>query len=181
VKFAIQSLLMMLSVACLLEMTRRESAASPPQPEAASNASGALPSLEVARGQARLLHETIHTTLRMVHHQYYREDERLMLPAAALRHVFAELARRQQVELRWLAVNAHAMNVDHNARTEFEKQAVAALSEGQPSYELADGAAFRHVGAIALTAECLKCHVPNRASTKERIAGLVITIPYQGE
>jgi len=29
-----------------------------------------LPTLEEARGRARLLHETIHATLQIVHHQY---------------------------------------------------------------------------------------------------------------
>jgi hypothetical protein len=181
VQLAFRWLTFALSVACLPEITRHESAASPPSQKAARGDEEPLPSLEVARGQARLLHETIHTTLRIVHRQYYREDEKLMLPAAAMRNVFDELARREKVELRWLAVTAHPVNVDHSARTEFEKEAVAALSEGAPRYERATNGVFHHVGTIALTADCLKCHMPNRTSTTERVAGLVIAIPYQGK
>jgi hypothetical protein len=30
-----------------------------------------------------------------------------------------------------------------------------------------------------LSSECLKCHLPNRTSTKDRAAGLVITMPVR--
>ena len=136
-----------------------------------------LPSVDEARGRARLLHETIHATLQIVHHEYYREDEGLTIPAATLKRVFPELASRQKLELRWLAVDAQAMNVDHKPRDEFEKQAVQVLTSGKDEYERVENGVYRRAGAITLTSDCLKCHAPNRTSNKERSAGLVITIP----
>ncbi len=140
-----------------------------------------LASVDEARGRARLLHETIHATLHVVHQEYYREDEGLELPAAALKSVFRELADRQKVELRWLVVNAQAMNVAHNPQDEFEKNAVKALASGRQEYELTENGVYRHAGAITLSSECLKCHLPNRTSTQARAAALVITMPIEQE
>jgi hypothetical protein len=133
--------------------------------------------LAEARGRARLLHETIHATLQIVHHEYYREDEALKIPAATLRTVFRELADRQDVELRWLAVNAQPMNVDHQARGKFDEQAVKELSAGKDTYEQAGEGTYRYAGRITLTSDCLKCHAPNRTSNQDRAAALVITLP----
>ncbi|HTN73903.1 MAG TPA: DUF3365 domain-containing protein [Pirellulaceae bacterium] len=138
-----------------------------------------FPSVKEARGRARLLHEAMHATLQIVHHEYYREDEALKIPAATMREVFRELADRQKVELRWLAVNAQAMNVDHKPRDDFEKQAVAELASGKNEFERVDNGVYRLVGTITLTSDCLKCHVPNRTSNRERAAGLSISIPLQ--
>lgn len=176
---SLRAMLLTMPLVCILATACHESMAAPPTTEPSTKQTPPLPSLDVARGQASLLHETIHATLQIVHHQYYREDEGLMLPAATLRNVFGEVARRQNVELRWLAINAQAMNVDHVAQSKFEKDAVAALSSGQTSFEQADGKTYRHVGAITLTSDCLKCHVPSRTSTRDRIAGLLISIPYK--
>ncbi len=136
-----------------------------------------VPTVEAARGRARLLHEAMHATLQVVHHEYYREDEGLAIPAATLKTVFKELGKRQKVELRWLVVNAKAMNVDHNPQNDFEKEAVAALASGNHEFELAKGGVYRHAGLILLTSECLKCHLPRRTSTDPRAAGLVISVP----
>jgi len=134
-------------------------------------------SVAEARGRAQLLHETLHASLQVVHHEYYREDEGLTIPAVTLRRVFGELADRHKVELRWLAVTAPPMNVEHKPRDEFEKQAVAALAKGDAEFEQAADGVYRFAGAITLSSECLKCHLPNRTSTKDRAAGLVITMP----
>lgn len=139
------------------------------------------PGVAEARGRARLLHETIHATLHLVHQQYYREDEGLELPAAALKGVFRELADRQKVELRWLVVDGQAMNVAHNPESQFEKDAVKALASGREEYELTENGIYRHAGAIALTSECLKCHLPNRTSAKPRAAGLIIAMPVAND
>jgi hypothetical protein len=136
-----------------------------------------LPSVEEARGRARLLHETIQAMLQVVHHEYYREDETLPIPARTFQKVFRELADKQKVDIRWLAVTGQAMNQDHAPQNEFEKQAVSALASGTKEYELAENGAYRYVGVITLTAECLKCHVPNRTNLKNRAAGLVIAMP----
>ncbi len=34
-------------------------------------------------------------------------------------------------------------------------------------------------GAITLSGECLKCHVPDRTDLKDRAAGLVISVPLK--
>lgn len=130
-----------------------------------------------ARGRAQLLHETVHGALQVMHRDLFREDESLTIPSRSLEDVFGELARSYDVEVRWLAVNTEAMNVDHNAQTEFERDAVKALASGKTEFESSEGAVYRHAGVIRLASQCLKCHVPNRTSTKDRAAGLVIVMP----
>jgi hypothetical protein len=138
-----------------------------------------LPAVNEARGRARILHETVHATLQVVHLEYYREDEALKLPAATMKLVFRELAQRHKVELRWLAVNAEAMNVEHKPRDAFEKRAVEVLASGKDEYEQIDGGVYRLASTITLSSDCLKCHQPNRSSNKDRAAGLVISMPVQ--
>lgn len=138
-------------------------------------------STDEARDRARLLHETLHATLQFVHDEYYRPDERLTLPAATLERVFRELAARQHVKLHWLAVNARAMNVNHNPQDEFEKSSVTALTAGREEFEQVENGSYRYAGAITLGSECLKCHLPGRNSNKDRVAGLVITIPLNSK
>lgn len=135
------------------------------------------PTLAQARRQAQLLHEAMHSTLQHVHHEFYEEDRGLPLPAAVLKDVFAEMEKKQQVKLRWLAVEGRAMNVDHTAATAFEKDAVQALSAGKAELEQIEKGIYYHAGAITLTNACLKCHVPDRKSTEDRTAGLIIAIP----
>ena len=139
-------------------------------------AEGRLPSVEEARGQARLLHDALHATLQIVHHQYFREGQGLPLPARTLKVVFADLERRRQVQLRWLVVNAEAMNVDHKPRTEFEKEAANAIAAGKTEVERVEDGVYRHAGTITLAGECLTCHLPSRTGTKDRAAGLVISM-----
>jgi hypothetical protein len=148
-----------------------------PPPEPVAEPAAALPTVDEARQQAQLLHETMHATLQVVHHEYYREDEGLTIPAATLKKVFAELGSSRKVGLRWLVVDAQAMNVDHVAQDDFERAAVQALAAGKESHEQAAEGVYRHAGPITLTSDCLKCHLPNRNSTKPRTAGLIITIP----
>ena len=135
-----------------------------------------LPTTAEARARAELLHESLHATLQVVHHVYFRDDDGTPIPAATLKEVFGEMSKRQKVELRWLAVNAQAMNVDHQPRDEFEKNAVKAIASGQEAYEQAENGVYRRAGLITLGSECLKCHVPNRTSNKSRAAALVITL-----
>ena len=134
-------------------------------------------SVEQARARALLLHDTFETTLHAIHHEYYREDENLTLPAALFRDVFEDLAKRHHVRLRWLAVEGQAMNVEHEAATDFEKEAVRVLASGQPELEKIEHGRYTRAGRITLTSECLKCHVPDRKSTADRAAGLIISIP----
>jgi hypothetical protein len=137
--------------------------------------------LEEARGRARLLHETIHGTLQVVHRDFYREGEKLPLPSRTLEDVFAELARTYGVEIRWLAVNAQAMNIDHEPQDDFEKQAAKSLAAGQEEFGAVENGLYRHVGRVRLASECLGCHISttNRTNSKERSAGLAISVPFR--
>jgi hypothetical protein len=140
---------------------------------------GASHSVEEARRLAELLHAAMHSTLHAVHQRYYREDEGLPIPAATLKEVFAEFEQEQQIKLRWLVVEGQAMNSDHEPQGSFENEAVQALKAGKPAFERAENGIYRRAGGIALTNHCLKCHVPDRKSTEQRTAGLIISIPLQ--
>lgn len=136
-------------------------------------------SADEARGRAELLHEAFHATLQFIHSEYYRPNERLPLPATTLQRVFDELADSHQVKLRWLAVSARAMNVEHEPQDEFEKQVVEKLKSGLNFLEQEQPGTYRRAAAITLTSECLKCHLPGRTSNQDRAAALVISIPLQ--
>ena len=137
------------------------------------------PTAAEARERAKLLHETIHAVLHVVHHEYYREDEGSAIPAAPLKKVFRELADRKQVDVRWLAVNATAMNLDHVPQNDFERRAFDAIASGKGEYEEAKQGTYRRAAAITLSSECLKCHAPTRSDTKDRVAGLIIAMPMK--
>jgi hypothetical protein len=81
--------------------------------------------------------------------------------------------------LRWIAVDAQAMSVDHKPQDDFEKRAARALAAGSDSFQSVQNGVYRYAGPITLSNQCLKCHVPNRRDTKARTAGLVIGIPVQ--
>ncbi len=159
---------------------RRSSRRRPPRSLPSPSRRRVGSTIEEARDRAVLLHDLANETLRAIHDAYYREDEGLPIPAVLLRDVFGELATRRQVEFRWLAVDADAMNVDHKAKTDFEKKAVQALAAGEAVYEETADGVYRHVGGVPLTSECLKCHLPNRRSTRTRHAALMIAIPVTG-
>ena len=132
-----------------------------------------------ARARARILHETVHGALQVMHRDFFREDEGLIIPSHSLEDVFRELARSQHVKLRWLVVNADAMNIDNKPKTEFEKRAAKALASGEQAYESITQDSYSYAGTIRLSSQCLKCHVPRRTSTEDRAAGLVILVPLQ--
>ncbi|MCA9058356.1 MAG: DUF3365 domain-containing protein [Planctomycetaceae bacterium] len=119
-------------------------------------------SVREARRQAEILHTALHSTVQLVHHHYYREDEGLRLPASVMKEIFAEIERDEHVQLRWLAVDGVAMNTDHEPQTDFERKAVALLKQGQSAIEEVDGDVYRRAGPIRLSSHCLKCHVPDR-------------------
>lgn len=146
-----------------------------------SRRKGPTPEIAVVRRQAEILHSAMHSALRVVHDRYYREDEGLMIPAAAVGEVFDEVERDQKIQLRWLAVEGLAMNVDHSARTDFERDAVKALTAGMPFIETVEKDVYRRAGPITLSNHCLKCHLPDRKSTRDRTAGLIISIPLGAE
>ncbi|MCA9012463.1 MAG: DUF3365 domain-containing protein [Planctomycetaceae bacterium] len=132
---------------------------------------------EEARRQSKVLHSTIHSTLRVVHDRYYREDEALPIPAAAMGEIFKDIESIEHVKLRWLAVDGQAMNTDHVTKDSFETEAVKALKAGKLFHEEATERTNRRVASVTLSNHCLKCHIPDRQSTKDRTAGLIISVP----
>ena len=138
-------------------------------------------SVAEARARARLLHETVHGALQVMHRDFFQDDDSSLIPSHSLEDVFRELARSHSVQLRWLVVNANAMNVDNNPRTPFEKSAVKALAAGKTAFEAATPNSYQYVGSIRLSSQCLKCHVPRRTSTEDRAAGLLITMPLKSQ
>ena len=136
-------------------------------------------SVKEARGQARLLHDVLHSTLLIVHRKYYREDEKLPIPSSVLDDVFEEMQQNRDIKFRWISVNAEAMNIDHEPKNKFEKQAAEVLSSGKKEFEQVEKGTYHHVGAIRLPSQCLKCHMPNRRSTDTRFAGLIISLPVR--
>ena len=136
-------------------------------------------SIEEARARARILHEAFHGALQVMHRDYFDEDNARVLPSGSLEDVFKELNRSYDIQVRWLAVNAKAMNIDHEPKDEFEKNAVKALASGKKEYELVKADQYLHVGSIRLASQCLKCHLPRRTSTEDRAAALSITMPLE--
>ena len=130
-----------------------------------------------ARRQAELLHAAFHLTLQEIHHEYYRSDQAMTVPAVTMKKIFRELEEQHHLKIRWLAINAQAMNIEHQPQAGFESDAVKAITQGEEQFELVDEGVYHHVRAIALQSECLKCHLPNRTSNKTRLAGLSISIP----
>jgi len=130
-----------------------------------------------ARGRARILHETLHGTLQVMHRDFFREDEGLKIPSRSLEDVFSELAETWGVKLHWIAVDLKAMSVDNEPETDFEKEAARVLKSGKAEYESVSRKEFRFAGRIQLSAICLSCHASRRSSNDERAAGLVITMP----
>lgn len=137
--------------------------------------------VDEARGRARLLHETIHGTLQLVHRDFFDPNDHDFIPSATMDEVFEDLAQSQKVEIRWLGVEGKTMNVDHKPKDDFERKAVEALKEGKEEFELVENGRFRRAGVILLHNACLKCHVPKRKSLEDRVAGLVISMPLQKE
>lgn len=130
-----------------------------------------------ARDRARVLHSVYVSTLDTIH-RYYFHANKAVLPARALEDVFAEIAEKERIEARWIAVNTPAMSIHHEPKTPFERQAAAAIAAGKGSFEQVDGGVYRRAGAIALADGCVACHTGfAKLPTTQRFAGLVISMP----
>ncbi len=164
----------LLVVGCALSLL--ELRADAPSSTTESDAIPAPTSIAEARARARLLHESIHGTLQIVHRDFFVEDKG-SIPSASLEDMFEELAKSYQVELKWLVVETDIVNVDHEAVDDFEKAAVVALKAGEPRFEAVEGERYRFAGPIRLASQCLKCHVQHRRDTADRTAGLLISMP----
>lgn len=150
-----------------------EQAASAEKPDAEDRVS-----VDVARDRAKLVHNIYASTLRVMHQRYFHGDN-APVPARALEDVFSEIAWRSKVEAKWISANLQPMGVNHEPRTEFEKQAAKEISAGKESFESVEDGYYRRAGAIPLGAGCIKCHAGflGTAPKTPRFAGLVISMP----
>ncbi|TWU41967.1 c-type heme family protein [Novipirellula artificiosorum] len=130
-----------------------------------------------AKVRARLLFETINGSLQVMHRDFFDDEDTFAIPSRSLEDVFSELKKSHHVEIRWMTVNADVLNVDHDAKSEFEKAAVKALSKGEPAFEKTGDGIYQYAGAIPLRSECLKCHLRRRTRNEPRTSALTITIP----
>jgi hypothetical protein len=101
---------------------------------------------------AKVLHEVLHSTLRVIHRRYFHED-RAVIPARAMEDIFEEMKREGHFEARWIAVNLRAMGIDHEPADDFEKKAAEVLKAGKPDYEVIDETTYRRVAPIPLQNE----------------------------
>lgn len=140
----------------------------------------AVLSLAQARERAKLTHSLYSATLDAMHQSYFI-NERAAVPARVMERMFADVERQENIKARWIAVNARAMSVDHEPTTDFEKQAAREIASGKTEYERVDNGVYQRAGAISLMNHgCLTCHVGfGKKNTKERFAGLIISIPVK--
>lgn len=135
--------------------------------------------VEAARQRAKLMHDIYETTLDVIHHRYFRGD-RATIPSVALEDVFTRMARQSKIKSSWIRVNAKTMNIDHNPKDEFEKQAVQAIRAGKGDYELVENGYYRRAQGIPLENACLVCHGTFGVTPKsQRFVGLVIEVPVK--
>jgi hypothetical protein len=132
-----------------------------------------------ARERARLLHLSFSDTLRVVHRDFFRRSEKLPFPSQSLSEVFDGLATNRNIRLRWIAAEETAMNLDHLPKDEFERAALRTLTSGGKEYEAVEPGVFRYAGVVVLENKCLKCHLQNRTTLVDRMAGLSITVPME--
>jgi len=135
------------------------------------------PAAAEAGMRARLLHETIHGALQVIHRDFFDEEKRHEIPSSSLEDVFVELKKEWNVEVAWMSVNAKAMNIDHEPKDDFQRAAAKAIAGGEERHEEVAGDRLRYAGSIHLGNQCLKCHVPDRTSLEERRAAILITMP----
>jgi hypothetical protein len=143
-------------------------------------AEGKRVTVAVARDRAELLHDVFADTLDVVHQHYFRR-EASVLPARALDDVFTRIEKRSNAKVRWIAVNAPAMNVDHEPKSDFEKKAAKELADGKAEFSRVEDGYFLRAAPIPLGAGCVRCHTKFApvAVKKPLLAGLVIAIPVK--
>jgi hypothetical protein len=180
----LHSIVMGLNFAALGSWGQDPSLQDPGLPSAqatSDNAAAVVPSpaslsVQSKRDRAKLLHETLHGALSVMHRDFFSEETSRILPSQSLLSVFSELKRSHGVEVRWMTVSGDEMNEDHRPTTPFELEAVARIKQGAEFHESIDDDAYRYIGRIRLASECLKCHVSRRRTTDDRASGLSITI-----
>lgn len=130
-----------------------------------------------ARSRAYLLHELIHDTLHVVHRDFFDADESVSIPSHSFEDVFEGIERVYGVKIKWLAVDARAMNIDNKPKTEFDHRAVKALTQGNKHFDELENQTYRFAGRIHLASQCLKCHLSSRSNNNARSAGLILSMP----
>lgn len=152
---------------------QQEVAPSPPAGESDGRRTTAA-----AREQARLMHDIYAATLEVMHDRYFHGD-RAIVPALAMEDVFTNLEKSTRSQARWISVNTKAMNIDHEPRSEFEKEAAAALAAGKREFEAVEGGFYRRAAVIPLAAGCVSCHIGffKEAPKSPRLAGLILSMP----
>jgi hypothetical protein len=157
-------------------------AGSPPAAAgvATENAADKLPrvSVEVARDRARLMHDIYSATLDTMHHKYFHGD-RTVVPARAMEDVFKAIERDNHYQSRWISASLSPMSIDHEPKTDFEKNAAKSLAKGEDMVETIEDGYYRRAGSISLTGGCVSCHGGLFAGTSpsRKFAGLIISIP----
>lgn len=139
------------------------------------------PLVQEARVRALMLQEAVQGALQIMHRDFFDPDDRDRIPSASLEDMFKVMEETWGVELHWLGVNAKTMDTDHKPRDDFERAAVTALAGGAEEFEAVEEGTLRHVSAVLLHNTCLKCHVPQRTTLQDRVAGLAIRMPLRPE
>lgn len=136
--------------------------------------------LDVAKDRAQLLHSVHAATLDTLHHHYFHGD-RAVVPARAMKDVFAEIRGQSGIETHWISVNLKPMSFNHEPSTDFEKKAARELAKGESHIDEVEGGYYRRAGAIRLSAGCISCHGGffRPQDNTPRFAGLVISIPVK--
>ena len=137
-------------------------------------------SLAEARKRAELAHNFYSATLDAMHRSYFTSAT-APVPARVMERMFKDVEREENLKARWIAVNARAMSIDHEPDTDFEKEAAREIAAGKRSYERVENGVYQRAGAISLMNHgCLTCHHGfGKKNTKDRFAGLIISIPVQ--
>ena len=169
----------------LFSVTYSPTALGDGEKDAERSAATNLPATEEeAKSRARWMHEIIHGSLQVIHRDFFGDGDdgrggRKTLPSQSLEDVFKGMEEIWNVEIRWLGVDESVKDIDHEPQDEFEEDAAFALEDGAIEYGKMEKNRYRYVGAIVLKNECLKCHVPNRTSLEDRVAGLAIYMPLK--
>lgn len=156
--------------------------AEPAVPGAKAPIADPSPAVASARERAAAMHAVYAATLEAMHDHYFH-GERAIVPARALEDVFADIAREQKIEARWISVNTKPMSISHEPKSDFELQAAAALAKGAKDFERVDPDVYQRAGAIRLSESCIACHTGFFAAPPKtpRVAGLVIRVPLKRE
>ena len=113
---------------------------------------------EEARSRAKLLHEMVRGALQIMHRDFFDEENSHAIPSASLEDVFHEMGKSYDVQMKWLTVNTDLVNVDHQAKSAFEKAAVKELAAGKQMAEKIEERSYQYAGAIRLGSQCLESH-----------------------